>query len=501
MNDALRAQDEKRRVITWFFWGLMILSPYLLLGMISLVIKENAFMAYPCWSDELDYWRTLYNWLHVGLQSGYDGMFETFAASGTLGVHGATAILLYGWFAKLFGLDFSTILLANAVWISFAALVFCLLHKPKPIVALCFAGLLILYAPIVLYCTTSMTELFNYALLLFYLAFLVRYRERRNPIMLALCCLTVIFACLYRITYFLLFIPLVLVFADFHCGWRMWLMSAFAALASALCYLLTSQITAPYAQGFLYNLVRADGVGAFFQMLLSHTKANLMDYFNYTRASVSEYGFRVLYCGVMLLCLGGTFFRFDRNAKKLCRSFQKTFFVCFLLLFLALSIDMVLYETNDWSDYRTLAPFLWLVVAFWLMRGRLALPSITLAANAVLVALLFFVPTFGAYADLYRFERPPYDSVLAQALYEIPYDPDAKNPLTNTVRIDALGLQSYAGMTPGLGFQTGWFTTDTTGKSNWILTDHLKCLIEGYDDYHRWGAYQIFRLIEPYEEQ
>lgn len=174
---------------------------------------------------------------------------------GTLGAHGFTAVMLYGWFVKLFGLSYHTIVICNAVWVSLGAAAYCALIRPRPARAALLALCLMLYAPAVLYCASSMTEMFNYALMLFYLAFLGAYRRGRSPWMLLLACLTVTVGCLYRITYFLLFIPVILCYARMKPGLRMAVGALVAAAAAldATCSPPPSPL--PYTQGFLYHLL------------------------------------------------------------------------------------------------------------------------------------------------------------------------------------------------------------------------------------------------------
>ena len=208
MND-LRGMEKRKELWRRAAWALLVLAPWIQLAVISLVTGKNAFAAYPTWSDELDYWRNLYNWSHVGLPGGYNGIVEKQAPIGTLSVHGLTPLLLYGGFVKLFGLGFHSIVIFNALWISLASLSFCLLVKPRPLTSLALAVLLMTFVPSMLYCFTSMTEQFNYALLLFFLAFLFRRQQSGSRWALVFCWITAVVACLYRITFFVLFIPLV----------------------------------------------------------------------------------------------------------------------------------------------------------------------------------------------------------------------------------------------------------------------------------------------------
>ena len=503
MTAFLRSLPPRRRTATLLGWGLLIASPFLLLAAVSLVTGRNAFATYPVWSDELDYWRNLFTWDAVGFHTGYNGMLEEFARVGTLGAHGFTAVMLYGWFVKLFGLGYHTIVICNAVWVSLGAAAYCALIRPRPARSALLALCLLLYAPAVLYCASSMTEMFNYALILFYLAFLGAYHRRRRPWWLLLSCLTVAVGCLYRITYFLLFIPVILCYARMKPGLRMALAALAAAAVSLGCYLVTSAVTAPYTQGFLYHLLRAPDVGAFVQMLLSHTKSNLMDYFVNTIGTSTEHAFHWLYLGTAGLCLAGSFVAVERRDGRLTlrRRFQPRLMGCFLVLMAAFSLIVILYETNDWSDFRTLSPFLWLTLAYLITAGRMAVPRVAAAGMAAMLAVMLALPPTGMFADMAHFEQPEYSEDLAQTIaeYLVP-DPDAENPLTNTVRLDVNTLQAMEQIPPEFGLQYGWFTTESTGKSRWILTDHLKCAVNGYERLTDMSGYKVYRLIESYEE-
>ena len=496
----LRSLPPRRRTATLLGWGLLISAPFLLLAAISLATGRNAFATYPVWSDELDYWRNLFTWDAVGLRTGYNGLLEEFARVGTLGAHGFTAVMLYGWFVKLFGLSYHTIVICNAVWVSLGAAAYCALIRPRPARAALLALCLMLYAPAVLYCASSMTEMFNYALMLFYLAFLGAYRRGRSPWMLLLACLTVTVGCLYRITYFLLFIPVILCYARMKPGLRMAVAALLAAAVSVGCYLLTSAVTAPYTQGFLYHLLRAPDAGTFVQMILSHTKSNLMDYFGTTMGTPMEHAFHWLYLGVTGLCLAGTFVGVEGGRLRRRLSWQAL--GCFVMLAAAFGIIVVLYETNDWSDFRTLSPFLWLALAYLISVGRPAVPLAAAAGMAVTLAVMLALPPTGMFAEPAHFEKPEYSEDLSQTIREyLVYDPDAQNPLTNTVRLDVDTLQAMEEIPAGFGLQHGWFTTESTGKSRWILTDHLKCVVNGYERVTDMSGYKVYRLIASYEEE
>ena len=479
-------------------WIVLILSPFLLLTLISLILGQNALNAQPVWLDELSFWRSLYSWNQMGFDTGYYGMFEETAALGTLGISGLGPILIYGWFIKLFGMSHNTIMLCNALWISLAAAVFCLIRKPRPAVAFSLAGLVMGYMPIILYSLTSMTQLFNYALMFFYLAFLLNYQEKRSPWAFALSCITVVFGCLYSPMYCVLFIPMVMFFSRYQFGWRMVLSAIIAILLSALCCFLSQLAAAPNAQGFPYHLIRAENLDTFIHMLLSHSKANLLDYFRST-GSIMQDAFRVLYMGTTLLCLLGSFMALERRGFKpvhVTFGYRPPFFSCFLLLVAAFGITIMLHEAYDWRDYRRLAPYLWLVIAFFITRHRFTLPVVSLAACAATVVLLFTIPAVGAFGDAERLTAPAPSASITEVAEAIVYDENADDPFANTIRIDVHNLQLMQEIHPGMGMQYGWFTTDTTGKSRWILTDQLKCPISGYEKVLDTGDYKVYRHID-----
>lgn len=491
-------ENRASRQLKWISWSVLILSPFLLLALLSLILGQNVFAAQPVWLDELSFWRSLHSWNEMGFDTGYYGMFEETAVLGTQGIAGLSPILIYGWFIKLFGMSANTIMLCNAVWISVAAAVFCLVRKPRPAVAFSLAGLVMGYMPIILYSTTSMTQLFNYALMFLYLAFLLTYQEKRCPWAFVFCFATVVFGCLYSPMYCVLFIPLVMFISRYRFGWKMILTALAAVAVSALCCFLGQLASAPNAQGFPYHLIRADHIDTFIHMLLSHSKANLLDYFRST-GNVMQNAFRVLYMGTTLLCLLGSFMALERRGFKpvhVTFGYRPPFFSCFLLLIAAFGLTIMLYDAYDWRDYRRLAPYLWLVIAFFITRHRFTLPVVSLAACAATVILLIASPAMGTFSDTERLTAPVPSEAVTTVSEVITYDENAEDPFANTIRIDVHNLQLMQEIHPGMGMQYGWFTTDTTGKSRWILTDQLKCPVTGYEKVLDTGDYKVYKHID-----
>ena len=101
------------------------------------------------------------------------------------------------------------------------------------------------------------------------------------------------------------------------------------------------------------------------------------------------------------------------------------------MLMAAFGIIVVLYETNDWSDLRTLAPFLWLVLAYLITNTRSSVDGAArgggghggdAGGDAGAAA-------HGMFAEPAHFEKPEYSEDLAKTIaeYLIP-TPTPKTP-------------------------------------------------------------------------
>lgn len=473
-------------------WAVMVSAPFWLLGVISLLIGQNAFAANPVWADEVESWRTLFSWSQSGFRTGANGAFELTALWGCLGTSGIAPILLYGWLVKLFGLSAHTILLGNALWLSLAALVFCAVRRPRPVVSFSFAGLMTLYSPILLYCTTSMTELAGYALVLLYMTFLFSYHEKRRPLALVLCILTMIVGCFYHPLYALLFIPAVLVISRF--GWNKTLAICVpaAAVLALGCLWVRKNTCAPLASSFMYHLSNVESFSIWLQMVLSHGKMNLMDFFSGS-GTLIELLFFALYLLTALVCLLGACLPLGKRNED----FRKNYLGCFLVLLAALGLTCAFDEIRDWRGLRALAPFLWLVLGYLTIRRRVVVSTGSLILSAAMAVVLLVTPPVGAYQDTARYQPIPNDPALSRALRVIQYDQTASDPFANTVRTDASYQMQFASeLNPAIGVQSGWFSTETTGHSRWILTDQLKCVLNGYECVADTDGYKVYRMIE-----
>lgn len=482
-------------------YALFILTPFLLLGVLSLILGKNALDSWPVWSDELDYWRSLQNWNSVGFATGYSGLSEIAPEAGAFSVHGLTAIVFYGWFVKLFGLSHNTIVLCNALWVSLGALGFCLLLKPSPRACVFLCVLLGSYAPVTLYAFTSMTQLCQYGVILLYLALLLRYAGERKPLWLILASLCFLLTCCFRINYLPLIFPLTWVWGGGKklCGKTVLFTFLGLALTIGL-YFFSTRFIAPYAQGFPYALRNAGDPRLMLRMLISHFKANLIGYFRFHQVDAVQSAFRMLYLLTMLFCLMKSFLRFRTGMKGVKLGLNAAYFWCFLWLFTSWIVVLAFNDVYNWMDFRILAPALWLTPVYLLWRKKRLASGLLLAGSLILTAFLCFQPALGAYDDDDRFQPPAQNRKLSEAIACIVYDPDATDPFQNTVRTDLVEERLLTELEEGLGIHYGWFSPDSIGKSRWILTDQLKIALEGYEQVYSSYSASVYRKTEVPEE-
>lgn len=484
-------KTNRSRMATAASWGMLVLTPFLMVGIVSLILGKNGFAAIPIWSDELDYWRSVYSWIHCGMNTGYNGIGELTAEVGTLSVHGIGPILLYAGYAYVFGWGYSSIILCNALWVAAGAAALLALVRPKPRTAVLLSLSMLVYAPFILYCCTSMTELANYGLLMLYAGFLCRLYQKENSVpMLIGALLTVTFLSVYRIIYFVLYLPVIFVACGRRMNWKTVLWMLAAVVVSFFINLFCSKITSPYASGFLYQFQHALFAEAV-RMFWNHMQDSLYNYFVLKMTNVAEVAQRWLYCGVALLCLLGVILKKDSRGLYL---------LCFLLLLVPWLIVILLYQALDWADYRSLAPFLWFVIAWLLLNRQEALPIAYFAGCAAILIVLLTGAPEGAYADGTRFDPQPFSEDLQALCERITYDPEADDPFENTVRTEILDIQVMAQLDPGLGVETGIMYNDNTGKCRWILTRFLRITVPDFETVLNNKAGALYRSTVDLEE-
>ena len=150
-------------------------------------------------------------------------------------------------------------------------------------------------------------------------------------------------------------------------------------------------------------------------------------------------------------------------------------------------------------DYRSLAPFLWFVVAWLILQKQKLIPVAYFAGCIAIVIVLATSAPEGAFADEYRFSHKPFTAELQELCETIPYEEGAADPFDNTVRTEIMDMQVMAQLHPGLGVQSGIMYENNTGKSRYILTRFLRITVPGFTaviENNAGGLYTVGGVVE-----
>src|ERR1035437_8603 len=192
-----------------FLGLLLIASPWILLFITTnLIAHHSVFSSVPCWSDELSYWHELLSFTRKGLNVGYSTIDENTPKFLAFGTHGSGTVTVYALFAKAFGWKAYSIVIANAFFMSLAFLMLILTVKPGSKNILLILIFSLTYTPLVLYASTSMSELLNFSLIIVYGGLLSAYFKlggKKLLVAMLLFCTAISFV---RIIYVILFLPL-----------------------------------------------------------------------------------------------------------------------------------------------------------------------------------------------------------------------------------------------------------------------------------------------------
>lgn len=370
-------------------WIFLVSAPWLLLFLVASIRNIPLLGGAPVWNDEVSIWRTLYSFSQCGFDVGSSGINEYTSPIGGFTAHGIGRILLYGAFALLFGVAENSVVLFNTILMSLSLAFLVWKLRPGTLLSLMLGATYLGYAPLILYASTSMSEVANYALMLCYIVFLVAFQQRGLRRDAAGAFLIALLLSVYRVNHIVLYIPLVLGFCGHRLSKRMLFWMYAALLAMIVTYLAVMQFSAPYPFGFLFSLSHVRSLAEAVEMLMKHSLLNVMAFFDFASASATEVALRYSYFSLTLLCLFGSFLRILRVGGILGYSFrlQKTpdvsYLTAFLVLFLVLALVLGTYDVFGWRDYRSLAPVLWCVAAYLLLLSKR--PAIILSISCIVL--------------------------------------------------------------------------------------------------------------------
>ncbi len=233
-------------IITAVFWVALIATPFILLVLKSIILNVDAFAIPPERVEELILWRELYSFSEVGFDFGYSSTFTgSFAEISHFGNHGLSAIFAWGIYALIFDWGDNAIVIFSMVSLIISLIIFVAAVRPKIWQSILMILLIMTSSYINVYNSISLMEISILAAVISATALIINYERSRSRISLVLATLLIIYCGLLRISYLLLFIPLVCILFK-KVNLKFILTTAGAAAASLAVYIFTSLFTAPY---------------------------------------------------------------------------------------------------------------------------------------------------------------------------------------------------------------------------------------------------------------
>jgi hypothetical protein len=150
-----------------FIYIVTILLPAIMAGMIAFLYATKwdiHITTLLVWNDEAAYYAQVKMLLQHGFSDGYWGFNGGHALVGTGGAWSAAILLPYVLFGKLFGWTYTSVSIANVVYLCIANALFLLLVKAKKETCIRFAFVELFSLHLWLYLNTQMSEVLRYAM-------------------------------------------------------------------------------------------------------------------------------------------------------------------------------------------------------------------------------------------------------------------------------------------------------------------------------------------------
>lgn len=442
---------NKTNSVLYIFCSLLLISvPWILLLLIFLFTGASLSGAHPLWSDELIYWHETLSFIQKGVHTGYYTVNELLPHFLSFGAHGFGTTITYSLYAVLLGWNYNSLVLANNLFISFAFMFLIVTVRPPIKKIFLLFVFYLTYMPLVFYCSTSMSELLNYAVLILYFVLLYLYLKsmqdktnKRNALFAFLLFFSV-YISFIRIIYIILILPVLLKKRNVSAFNRnlsvtlvIWL------FVSAIIYIVNSLFTSPFPFSFLYRLFHSPSAGCFLYEFQKHFFNNIMLFFSFTKGSFMEILQRYFIFLVWIFLL----WKSDIIQSKF-KIYKINFLIPFLLLSLLLLINIMAYDVSGWRDYRIIAPLLFGSIVFVTLIENSRLIKYAISFN--LIVFVFFVFTFDQYKGFFSAER--YETINENIdLKFIEYEAKANSYFENTITIDNFDPDIVLNIPSGLG--------------------------------------------------
>ena len=442
---------------------LLIALPEILLFITTdIIVHHSVFDSVPCWSDELAYWHEILSFSQKGFNFGYYTVNEALPTCMSFGTHGFGAVSIYALFGKIFGWKAYSMVIANAFFMSLAFLFLDSGVKISTKNLLYILLFSLTYMPLILFSSTSMTELLNYSVLIVYVGMLFTYFKRGGKRRLVFLLLFSTAISFIRIIYIVLFLPVFFKRKDeFKFDFKFLIYLVFWIVLSVVLFFLNNLFVSPYPESFLNKLLASKDFSDFISNFAVHFLQNTLNFFNPVSENiiqVLERYFVIFVCLVSLI-----------KSNLLQIGFKKIkieYFVVFLILFLFLLINIAAYDVFDWRDFRVMSPVLFGCVLFLMLNNKHLILYSSLAINLLGVFFLIISPQILESFNQNRYEKPVENNMLNR----IEFTENPSSRFENTIVVQQFNPNIVLNIPAGIGISYSEFLSDKL-KSKYIYSD------------------------------
>jgi len=442
---------------------LLIALPEILLFITTdIIVHHSVFDSVPCWSDELAYWHEILSFSQKGFNFGYYTVNEALPTCMSFGTHGFGAVSIYALFGKIFGWKAYSMVIANAFFMSLAFLFLDSGVKISTKNLLYILLFSLTYMPLILFSSTSMTELLNYSVLIVYVGMLFTYFKRGGKRRLVFLLLFSTAISFIRIIYIVLFLPVLFKRKkEFQFDLKFLIYLVFWIVLSVVLFFLNNLFVSPYPESFLNKLLASKDFSDFISNFAVHFLQNTLNFFNPVSENiiqVLERYFVIFVCLVSLI-----------KSNLLQIGFKKIkieYFVVFLILFLFLLINIAAYDVFDWRDFRVMSPVLFGCVLFLMLNNKHLILYSSLAINLLGVFFLIISPQILESFNQNRYEKPVENNMLNR----IEFTENPSSRFENTIVVQQFNPNIVLNIPAGIGISYSEVLSDKL-KSKYIYSD------------------------------
>ena len=453
---------------SFFDWrivlGLIIigLPKLIVLIMTWLYARSQPAFLVPVWSDELSLWHEVFSFSQKGLNFGYYTINEIVPTYLSFGSHGFGTVSVYALFAHEFGWNTFSIMSANVFFLQLAFSSFLLLVLPSTKQLLYILFFTISFTPLILFSTTSMSELLNYSVLIVYFGLLYRYFKQGWKALLVILLLFCVWVSFVRIIYIVLFLPLLFkTKTEFRFDKKFFFHLFLWIISGAILFIMNCLFVSPYPDSYLNELFSSAGIGEFIRNFSLHFFQNTVNFINPLSENLIQVAERYFIIFILIYSLLKSNILHVGN-----KMIEYEYFIVFLILSLFVVINIAVYDVFDWRDYRVLAPVLFGCILFLIVNEKHFISTGSLIINVLVVFVLIFSPTVVDSFKANRFVKPAENKLLSS----IKFDNQATSGFDNTIVLNHFTANEVLNIPAGIGITYCENLTDKL-KSRYIFTD------------------------------